>query len=299
MGRVFSFADIQAGKIPEPEYFSAAADITLKWMRSLLQDGEIVGGQIFGSVASKTASKRSDFDLILVTTDYTIPDNIGGHKRLMEAAFHIPMEPILIPLEFANTTLHSMDSDFLHHMSQVGGENVVGEHPASLIKPNNPDITQVHASYLASKLRKFRDGTFIVGEDAKLKTLQRALEAPISIGRRTLRTVGIPQINESGEFDDTKANVTRIFRDNFGGTHLGDGFENCLARDRMYSELLEETIDGNVSREEYEAFIYGDGYNLTLAQSLAWTSDISLFFHRTVEGTAIHPEGHTGRKEIF
>ena len=100
-----------------------------------------------------------------------------------------------------------------------------------------------------------------------------------------------------GGFDDTKANVTRIFRDNFGDTHLGDGFENCLARDKMYSKLLEETIDGNVSREEYEAFIYGDGYNLTLAQSLAWTSDIALFFHRAVEGTQVQPEGQRNPRE--
>lgn len=297
MGRVFSFADIQAGKIPKPEYFDAAKHITLEWMQSLLRDREIVGGQIFGSVASKTASKRSDFDLILVTTDYTIPDNIGGHKRLMEAAFHIPMEPILIPSEFANTTLHSMDSDFLHHMSQVGGENVVGEHPALLIKPNNPDITQVHTSYLASKLRKFRDGTFIVGEDAKLKTLQRALEAPISIGRRTLRTLGIPQTNDAGEFDDTKRNIAKIFRENFSETPIGEGFNTCLAQDMTYSDLLESAVQGDVSQAEYEGFILREGYDLALAQSLAWTSDISLFFHRAVEGNRSQAEGQQSFRE--
>lgn len=297
MGRVFSFVDVQAGKIPEPEYFSAAADITLKWMRSLLQDGEIVGGQIFGSVASKTASKRSDFDLILVTTDYTIPDNIRGHKRLMEAAFHIPMEPILIPSEFANTTLHSMDSDFLHHMSQVGGENVVGEHPASLIKPNNPDIVSVHTSYLASKLRKFRDGAFLTDPQRKIGTLQRALEAPISIGRRTLRTLGIPQTNDAGEFDDTKKNIARIFRENFGGTSIGDGFDACIAQDMTYSVLLESAIQGDVSQAEYEGFILREGYDQALAQSLAWTSDISLFFHRTVEGNKSQAEGQQSFRE--
>ena len=58
-------------------------------------------------------------------------------------------------------------------------------------------------------------------------------------------------------------------------------------------------MSGNVSREEYEAFIYGDGYDVTLAQSLAWTSDISLFFHNTIEGKASHPEGNMGSKEVF
>ncbi len=299
MGRVFTFKEIEDKKIPNPDSFDVAKHITLEWMQSMHRNGEIVGGQVFGSVASGTATRRSDFDLVLVTTDYTIPNRIRDHKRLIEAAFFVPMEPILIPLDFAETILHTMDSDFLVHMSHVDDQNVVGDRPADIIKPNSPDIVSVNTSYLASKLRKFRDGVFLTDPQRKIATLQRALEAPISIGRRTLRTLGIPQTNNAGEFDDTKRNIARIFRENFGGTSIGDGFDACLAQDAAYSELLESAIRGDVSQSEYEHFILGEGYDQTLAQSLAWTSDISMFFHRAVEGNRTQTEGHGAKKEIL
>lgn len=299
MGRVFSFDEIEAGRVPKPEYFDSAKHMTLGWMDSMLENGEIEGGLVFGSVASGTASIRSDFDMVLVINDYTVPQRIRSLRDLIKAAFHIPMEPILIPLELAHTSLHSLDSDFLFHMSKVGDENVVGRHPVSLIKPNNPDIIEVHTGYLASKLRKFRDGFFIEGQDAKLKTLQRALEAPVSIGRRTLRTIGIPQEDTDGNFNDTKKNVTRLFRQHFGDTRLGNGFDACLAQDAEYSALLKAAMQGEVSRHEYDEYVTGEGYDFALTQSLAWTSDISLFFHRTVEGNMTQIEGQSGRKETL
>lgn len=301
MGKVYSFSDIVNKKIPKSEDFVKAKKIVLDELSKFAEEGEIYGAKIFGSVAKGTPNERSDFDLLIVTeqnASLTLLKNIFENVRDQT---NVGIEPLVIDRKFAEKGFHSIDNLFLEHIRSIPDENnIAGLNPLNILKPFDLPILEVHKQYLAQKLRRLREGVFTYSEIDKLRVLQRALEEPVNLGRRTLQVLpclGYPLEME----DDGKQNVIKLFQETFGTTSLINEFNTLLQHDKNYTSYLIEALKGTMTQYNYETKI-NSLVQECIPRAIAWTSDMSLTYIKFLEGNnrleegSIAPRGH---KELF
>ncbi len=151
----------------------------------------------------------------------------------------------------------------------------------------------MHEQYLAQKTRRLREGIFAYSDSDKYKVLQRALEAPINVGRSTLESLtefGIA----SQVIDDRKPAVIKRFREIFEGTFLVPRFDTLLQRDSDYTILLREAVRGNVGQQEYEEALSILTHEC-LPEALYWINDVSELYLNLLEGNKHSVEGNMSR----
>lgn len=287
MGRVFSYEEIRQNRVPKAEDFKSAKEITANYLLALHKEGDIVGAQFIGSVAKGVPTRRSDLDVVIITNGSFAMRRIKDHGVLIKNAFHIPFEPIAIPHDLAGSGEHTIDVEFFQHVKEVATpDNVIGSAPIESLNSRKVPFFAIHHDYLIAKLRRLREGYNASGESEFLKIIQRAFESPISVGRRTLISLGIPLVHpKTGISDDGKESVSHVFMNHFGASSIGSFFQKLLEFDREYSDLLEEALRGNVSRQEYNEQLFGEKGMATLDTSLAWTTQVLEYYNKTYEGT--------------
>jgi predicted nucleotidyltransferase len=246
-------------------------------LEKLVLDREIYGAKVFGSVANETPSQRSDFDLLIVTESDDSPSELKTIFDSIRRDTKVRIEPIIVARHFALKGFHPIDLFFLQHLQAISNEgNLVGHDPMEVMRPINIPMTQLHSHYLAQKVRKFREGEFTTSQEDRYKVLQRALEAPINIGRRTMQVLA--SIGHPVEItDDRKPEVARVFREAFAGTNLIKDFNDLFAKDGDYSNYLQEVLAGSVTRNEYEEAMRNLADD-SISQALRWTSELSLMY---------------------
>lgn len=302
MGKIYEFSEIANRRIPHPSDFLEAKRAVLDRLSLLSESGEICGAKVFGSVAKGTPSERSDFDLIVITRR---DSSLGYLQKLFQdvrVRTNVGIEPIIIQKKFATEGTHSVDELFLDHIRSIPNEgNLVGQDPSILLQSNR-DLSpaMVYKQYLIQKLRRFNEGFIAYSEADRCKVLQRALEEPVNLGRRTLQI--LPHFAYPVKMDDDgKQNVIRLFRETFKRTNLVSGFDSLLAQDEDYTKYLKETLQycGPLDQRGYEAKL--NELNKCIPQALAWTGEMARICLRLIEGNNRRPEGNTSayrRKEF-
>lgn len=292
MGKVFLFEEIQQGLVPKTENFAIAKKLTLGSLQELVRDGEVVGAMVFGSVAKGLPSERSDFDLLVITTEEGQYSGLEGTFDKVFQDTRVGVEPIVIPEHLARNGLHTIDESFAIHLGQVPvEENIVGQNPNDILVPFDLPLERVHEQYLAQKLRRLREGIFARSQTDRLRVLQRALEAPANTGRRTLQALNkLGAINKT-LVEDAKPQVTMLFREVFGNTTIVDGFNVLLQQDTEYTQLLRGALSGNVSRAEYDREL-NNLTNTAIPTALRWESEIATVYGRLLEGGKASLEGN-------
>jgi hypothetical protein len=299
MGKVFTFEDIQEGRIPDSDNFKIAKTTVVDRLSAIHAKGMIEGAMVFGSVAKGTPNLRSDFDLLVVTNSDTVDPLIKSTFDEVYASTNVAIEPIIIPLEYARCGWHSLDRSFYSHFAQLPEQgNVVGTHPLRMISPSDKPLSEAHKEYLIQKLRRLREGVFTYSWNDKLKVLQRALEAPVNTGRRTLRTLSAVGQLDTDLVDDGKASVIREFRTTFSSSSLMDGFNTLLSKDARYTDLLTEALTGQINESQYNSAV-NKLSNEAIPLAIFWVNEVSHFYMQALEGNPLHPEGnpYSGNKE--
>lgn len=277
MGKVYEFGEIANNQVPRVSDFATAKEAVLDELSQLAFKGEVFGAKIFGSVAKGTPNERSDFDLVVITErDLALPllkDVFEG----IRCETRVDVEPLVIDREFAQRGFHSIDELFLRHIRSIPNpSNLAGIDPTEVLEPPDLPPIKVHEQYLAQKLRRLREGVFTHLEIDRNRVLQRALEAPISVGRRTLQTLSILGYPLEIE-DDSKQSITRIFKETFNETDLLSGFMYLGKQDRSYTDYLMEALQGRIGQREYEARLRLLS-QACIPSAIDWVSKISLFY---------------------
>jgi predicted nucleotidyltransferase len=186
MGKIFNYADIENHRVPTRDDFMTARSQALASLGKLARDGGIYGAKVFGSVANGTPSERSDFDLLVVTERADVLPALKSTFEAIHTNIRVVIDPIVIARDFAVRGFHSVDLFFLQHIQALPNEgNVAGYDPMEVMRPIDLPKTKIHELYLAQKVRRLREGVFAYSEVDRYRVLQRALEAPINVGRRT------------------------------------------------------------------------------------------------------------------
>jgi hypothetical protein len=301
MGKVYEFSEIANNRVPKTEDFLKAKELVLKELSNFVKSGEIYGAKVYGSVAKGTPNERSDFDLVIIAETDSCSDAL---RQVIDGIFdetHVDIDPISIKKSFALRGFHSIDEPFLRHIKSINNNgNIVGNDPLDVLKPFDLPITKVHEEYFAQKVRRLKEGLFTNSEIDRHRVLQRALEAPVNIGRRLLDA--LPCLGYPFDLkDDSKQAVIKSFQEIFGNTKLLDGFKSLTEQDKQYTLFLKDTLKGLVSRSEYESKISALSKDC-ISQSVSWVSDLSEVYLGLLEGNQRLPEGnismHPGKERF-
>ncbi len=254
MGKVYSPEQVRDSEntIPSTADFEYAVDSFSRAVQAEIDDGNVSGAIIYGSVAIKSYTIRSDFDCMIVPPDHS-RRSLDAITRVLEASNpsrRIDMSAIVHPRPRLERGAHEIDRYFGDHLS--GSSRIVyGEDPASYIRfPDYGAFTHL-ISYVRHKKRSVATGFMQEGADY-YKGLQRILELPLAIGRKALLV--LDELSDTQLATADSANKSRIIPaslDLFDSFGLGDTPRAVIQLDRIYSDTLRNTLEGSVSYREY------------------------------------------------
>lgn len=258
MGKVFSFDQVQQGSkvIPSSEDFEAAIENFETASHREISEGTLSGAVIYGSVAIRAYSLRSDFDCLLIPFNHS-PESVAAINRVVSATNptkKIDVSTIVHPKGRLESGMHEIDRYFGDHLT--GSSRLVfGEDPADYIRyPEYGAYTHL-ISYIRHKKRSVAAG-FTGEHDDYYKGLQRILELPLAVGRKTLRAVDDIDGTHFATADSAnKARITPASIQLFDTLGLSETPNAILQLNARYNRALAEALDGELSEEEYDAVL--------------------------------------------
>ena len=294
MGKIFDYHDILDNRVPQPEDFSKAKEELRELMVAKALGGEIFGGMVYGSVAKGTPGPRSDFDFVLIHDTEEQYRNVLPRIEAIGRKNKINIETLAILTSFASRGMHTIDPQFFLHLNGVDGqENIFGRNPLSVLTPVSQEYVAVHDRYMAKKYDRLKVGLGSKEPLDRRRVLQRALESPIAVGRRTLQTLDSMGYQNEIPTDDSKAQVEEKFKHMFDGFGIDKQFAKLITYDRAYSQLLEDAIEGGIGEQEYNEGV-SQLFSEALPLSIEFTGNTYRLFRRIAEHQKTI-EGQLGR----
>lgn len=242
---VFSWNEIECGKIPQPSDFTT---VISRIRQDLGATDGVVGAILYGSVFWNGYNQRSDIDCVVVydpTKRHEIVQVLRSINRIA-TDLHVPAELIPIDSHTARTPLHHINLSLAVHLryaTENGG--LIKTNPLPLFTFDDASILEDVRGYLRNKLRRLEKGmsAFPTMEDAELhRFLQKVLEAPVHVARKILWW------QKAETPDDTKRTVMRYYP-NIASAQERKLFANVTAADNQYTtELLAQLQNPDKNR---------------------------------------------------
>lgn len=235
MGKVFSWREIEEGKIPQPQDFA----IVVSKIRQKLEAADgVIGGILCGSILWNSCNQRSDIDCVVVYEPRARREVVEVLRGINQAAadLHVPAEMIPLDIHIARTPLHHIGLSFAVHLryaTENGG--LIKANPLPFFTFNDASVVDDVRGYLRNKLRRLEKGVSALPtmENAELhRFLQKVLEAPVHVARKILwwQRVETP--------DDAKRTVMRYYPD-IASAQERELFAKITVTDSQYTtELL-------------------------------------------------------------
>lgn len=288
MGRVFSYEQTQTASkhIPSSDDFESAIGNFKSASMTEVANGTISGAVVYGSVAIRSYTQRSDFDCLIVPYDHSA-ESIAAIERIVTAtdsAGKIEVSAIVHPKERLSKGAHEIDRYFGDHLT---GQSrlVYGEDPKNYIQfPDYGGSTHL-MSYIRHKKRSVAT-SFSKNNPDYYKGLQRTLELPLAIGRKTLRV--LDELNQTHFAVSDSANKGKLepaCMQLFNDVGLGEVPYSIMQLNRAYTEVLIESINGNVDKEEYSTFLLKISEAGMMASK--WLDDLDDYFEKQYESKAL------------
>lgn len=238
--------------VPSSTDFEVAVEDFEQAVQQEIEAGAVSGALIYGSVAIQACTLRSDFDCMIVPYDHSSASLAAISRVLATANPHrrIDMSAIIHPKARLEKGAHEIDRYFGDHLT--GPSRIVfGEDPATYMRFPEQEAFACLLAYVRHKKRSVATGLLGEGPD-RYKGLQRILELPLAIGRKTLRVLDEVHGSHYATADSAnKACVTPAALTLFDAFGLGETPRAIIRLDRWYSNTLLETLAGAASDDEY------------------------------------------------
>lgn len=258
MGRVFSYEQTQEASkyVPSSGDFEAAIENFAVAAGSEIARGTISGAVIYGSVAIRAYTLRSDFDCLVVPYDHSIK-GIRAISRVISAigsSGRIDVGAIVHPRDRLAGGMHEIDRFFGDHLT---GQSrlVYGEDVKDYIKFSDYGAYTHLISYIRHKKRSVAT-SFTTDGPEYYKGLQRILELPLAVGRKTLRAVDELERTTLATSDSAdKSKIAPASLKLFDDAGLGEVPRVIMQLDKSYTDMLMASLSGEVREQEYKVFL--------------------------------------------
>lgn len=202
MGKIFTWDEVENGKIPQQSDFLSVAT---HMRESLNASAGIVGGVLCGSVLYGATTQRSDIDCVIVYDPMQRREVIQTlqYLRSSAACVYVPIEFIPVDMSIAPTPLHSIGPSFaahLHYAVVNGGLIKKNPLPLFMIGSDHTSDEEDVRGYLRNKFRRFEKDTVCLSmmtESDLCRFLQKILEVAMHIARKILWVNHVPMSNDS------------------------------------------------------------------------------------------------------
>lgn len=299
MGKVFGADEIMLGEIPEPGAHTAAAKevFELLFKGRAFEPGSsewtysgIQSGMIHGSSTHGTANIRSDLDVLMIVRsgqDLTL-DVVDRVFSSVKQRYHVPIEANILNVVDISERAHSIDPLFLRYLYEAQSNpdfsrNWPADHIGSYFfeQDRRPSaLLRVVQRYTSAKTASFAKG-LAIGSELDHHKIQRALELPKNMGRKVLSMLDpefsawrTPSDEIQSGLEDFIIARRRDERDTSGQLAI-DSLRKLTAQDEEYSELLQQTLNGEVDLDTYEKWLEGNKRQLlhsalNVSEGMSW-----------------------------
>lgn len=258
MGRVFSYEQTQEASkyIPSPEDFESAINRFADATNQEVSENKISGAVVYGSVAIRAYTMRSDFDCLIVPHNHSV-DSITAINRIISSAEvdgKIDISAIIHPKDRLARGAHEIDRFFGDHLT---GQSrlVYGEDIKDYIRFPDHGAYNHLISYIRHKKRSITNA-FDARNPDYYKGLQRVLELPLAIGRKALKVADELEHTSLAMSDSAnRSKVTPAALKLFNDAKLGDLPSSIIQLNIDYTDLLALAIKGKVDEQEYQTFL--------------------------------------------
>jgi len=238
MGRIFSWEEIEHGKIPELKSFR---EVVEKVRKELAFNEKVETAILCGSALRDDLSITSDIDCVVIYNDETVFLALKGLIAYAKALY-VPLEIIPIDIRMIKMGIHSLNGSFLQHLKRVAKEGgIIKGDPILIFRPTEDNRTNSYTKLrdtfeeISSKLNRALCELSRFEGEKRIFNLGKILEAPMDIVRQIIWAQEIPIINES------KEEVLKAF-----WTIADKTSKKLLVKvlevDEEYSELLEKIL---------------------------------------------------------
>lgn len=235
MGRVFSWNEIEEGKIPKLADFPV---IVKKIRQDFEAEKGIIGGIFCGSIIGNNYNQRSDIDCVVMYDPAKRYEAVRVLQNINQIAakLYVPVEFIPLDLHIVRTPLHFIDLPFFDHLRYaVKNNGLIKENLIPFFNFDGASEIEDVRGYLRNKLRRLEKGVSALStmEIVELHLfLQKMLEAPMRVAWKMLWLQGMEMA------DDSRQVILRHYPD-IASTQERELFAKINAADTRYSiELL-------------------------------------------------------------
>lgn len=266
MGKVFTFEEIEEGRVPRPENFNLVAS---RLREELLYESSVVCALLFGSVVRGDSTIRSDVDCVVVYDVQKEKSAVRVMHRLNRFAntLHIPINYTPCDTAVARTYLHALGKAFVQHLqAAIDAGGIIKGNLVDILAPTM-SATQEVESYISRKMFSLMESyaeMSTYSEERLFAFLKKALEAPMHVARKMLIYEGTMQGDSKREVQEQyKVTMPMRLVKQFEGLQLGDSlytkelkhqikhpneveYKNELLALRMQLPYVLEFIRGNI-----------------------------------------------------
>ena len=243
MARVFTPGEVYGGLVPTPGDVLATKHLLSRYLERLVIGSQIYGARFFGSTAFGTPTSRSDIDVYIQTTDHSCDDFVRAIVQGLEISTRVPIENgLIVAQQHARCGWHSLDRGLYQHISRAPkAGNIIGEDPLSSTLLVDDKNDHDFMAYVSHKRKNLNDS----GRPKELR-LQRALEAPVNVGRRLVEhLIRVGGLSPGIILNDRKQTVLRCLQDSgILPRNSLESFNILLELDILYDETLRRALRG-------------------------------------------------------
>lgn len=278
MGVVFSPEAVASGNVPELGSQAVASDFVLDRLFNETATAEgLLAGMTYGSTTNESVGRRSDLDILIVYSAPFAAQSLDKCRRVFKSAtdlFVVPIEPHISPIYAGSTGRadHQLDYTFHSHFQDVARKDDgrwTRNDPLSYLEMpvySPGEIVAVTQGFVGNKVYKFAKSA--TDEKRENKNIQRGLELPSSLARRVFDVVALT--DDPVEFDRAdRKSLSALSGEYLNAYDLDteDGAQSHRALvdlDKEYSEILENTLNGDLPLSYYSAWLYSEYFNIQL-----------------------------------
>ena len=247
LGRIFSWEEIEQGKIPKLESFTEIANIIRK---DLLPNEKVEAALLCGSVLREDFSLRSDVDCIVIYNDIAVISDLRRLITIAKTEF-VPVEMIPIDVRMVEAGIHTLSGSFLQHLQRAAkeGGTIKGDLLSILKIAENDPREKLKETFgiVSQKLNRALCELSRFEKEKRIFNLGKILEAPVEIVRSIVWAKRLSIVNES------KGEVLRAYW-TIADKRSKNLLEKVLEVGEEYSAVLEKVLqlsDPVPYKEEY------------------------------------------------
>lgn len=234
MGKVFSWDELEKGKIPRLSDFSVVAN---KIRHDLEACDAILGAALCGSVIWNHHNQRSDIDCVVVYNPEKRHEAISIFQEinLVASDLFVPVNLMTLDADIAKKRVHHIGFSLIAHLGCAAANGgIVKRSPVPFLAYDNALAAEDVRGYFRSRLRRFEEGLIRLSsmDDCDLvKFLQAVLEAPVHVARTVMLLTGMELV------DDSKRAIVANYPNITGAREL-ELFQRITTVDKNYTEEL-------------------------------------------------------------